>query len=132
MSKKCLNCGKEIPNRNKYCDNTCQAEFQYKKYIEDWKNGKEDGLRGEYQLSKHIIRYLFEKYDNKCCCCGWSETNEYSDTIPLETHHIDGDFTNNDEENLQLLCPNCHSLTEGYKGANRGNGRQGRKKYYKK
>ena len=26
-------------------------------------------------------------------------------------HHIDGDCTNNKIENLQLLCPNCHSLT---------------------
>ena len=27
---------------------------------------------------------------------------------------IDGDATNNSEDNLQLLCPNCHSLTENY------------------
>ena len=43
--------------------------------------------------------------------------------IPLEVHHIDGDKTNNKLENLQLLCPNCHSLTETYRGANRGNSR---------
>lgn len=34
---------------------------------------------------------------------------------------------NNKEENLLLLCPNCHSLTSTYKGANKGNGRPGRK-----
>lgn len=33
---------------------------------------------------------------------------------PLHVHHIDGDATNNSEDNLQLLCPNCHSLTENY------------------
>ena len=38
---------------------------------------------------------------------------------------------NNKEENLILLCPNCHSLTQTYKGANRNHGRQGRKKYMK-
>ena len=37
--------------------------------------------------------------------------------------HIDGNSKNNKEENLTLLCPNCHSLTKTYKGANRGNGR---------
>ena len=29
-------------------------------------------------------------------------------------HHIDGDCTNNKMENLQLLCPNCHSLTSNF------------------
>lgn len=28
---------------------------------------------------------------------------------------------NNELDNLQLLCPNCHALTENYKGRNRGN-----------
>ena len=51
-------------------------------------------------------------YNNKCQSCGWGETNIYSNTIPLEVHHIDGDCTNNKFENLQLLCPNCHSLTK--------------------
>ena len=31
-----------------------------------------------------------------------------------ETITQDGDATNNSEDNLQLLCPNCHSLTENY------------------
>ena len=45
--------------------------------------------------------------------------------------HIDGNYMNNKEENLILLCPSCHSLTQTYKGANRNHGRQGRKKYMK-
>ena len=45
--------------------------------------------------------------------------------------HIDGNYMNNKEENLILLCPNCHSLTQTYKGANRNHGRQGRNKYTK-
>jgi predicted HNH restriction endonuclease len=104
-------------------------EFQYKQYIERWKNGLEDGIRGDYQLSAHIRRYLFEKYNNKCTRCGWGEINLWTGYIPLEVHHIDGDYTNNEESNLDLLCPNCHSLTDTYKNANT-NGRSGRKKYY--
>ena len=34
--------------------------------------------------------------------------------IPLEVHHIDGDRLNNTLENLQLLCPNCHAMTDNY------------------
>ncbi|MGV8961879.1 MAG: HNH endonuclease signature motif containing protein [Candidatus Saccharimonadaceae bacterium] len=36
--------------------------------------------------------------------------------------HIDGDSQNNTEINLRLICPNCHSLTESYRGANKGKG----------
>lgn len=46
--------------------------------------------------------------------------NPYTGTIPLEVEHIDGDAENNSEDNLTLLCPNCHSLTKTYRGANRG------------
>jgi hypothetical protein len=38
--------------------------------------------------------------------------------IPLEVHHIDGNHLNNELENLQLLCPNCHALTENWRGKN--------------
>ena len=67
-----------------------------------------------------------EKYQCKCSKCGWGEENPYSHTIPLEVEHIDGNFQNNNEDNLTLLCPNCHSLTSTYKGANRGNRRKER------
>lgn len=45
--------------------------------------------------------------ENKCEICGISEWNK----LPLvcQLHHIDGDSTNNSLENLQILCPNCHS-----------------------
>ena len=128
--KYCKNCGKELNERHKiYCDNKCQKELEYKQYIQRWKDGLEDGIRGDYQLSGHIRRYLFEKYNNKCSSCGWSEFNLWTNTIPLEVHHLDGDYTNNEETNLTLLCPNCHALTDTYKSANT-KGRLGRKKYY--
>lgn len=73
-----------------------------------------------------------EKYQCKCSKCGWGEENPFSHTIPLEVEHIDGNFQNNREDNLTLLCPNCHSLTPTYKGANKGNGRKDREKYYTK
>ena len=59
------------------------------------------------------------------------EKNIYTNTIPLEIEHIDGNYRNNKEENLIVLCPNCHSLTSTYKGANLNNGRKSTKKYSK-
>ena len=129
---KCRNCLKEIDGRKVYCSNKCQKEFQYKEYIIKWKNGEETGMRGDYQISLHIKRYLLEKYNNKCARCGWGMINKFTNTLPLEIEHIDGNYKNNKEDNLILLCPNCHSLTSTYKGANVNNGRKGRSKYYKK
>lgn len=129
LMKVCLNCGKNLVGNKKYCDNKCQADYQHKEWVIRWKQGLESGLKGAYGISQHLKRYLFEKFNNKCCKCGWGEMNPYSQTIPLEIDHIDGDYSNNNEENLQLLCPNCHSLTSTYKGANKGQGRKDRKKY---
>ena len=89
-------------------------------------------MRGNYQISMHIKTYLYNKYKNKCALCGWSQINPYTNTIPLEIDHIDGNFKNNTESNLILLCPNCHSLTSTYKGANLNHGRKARQKYSKK
>lgn len=38
--------------------------------------------------------------------------------IPLEVHHLNGDNKDNDPNNLQLVCPNCHALTDFYRGKN--------------
>lgn len=79
-----------------------------------------------------IIRtYLFEKYHSKCQICGWDEINPFTGRVPLQIHHIDGDSCNNREENLQLLCPNCHSLTENF-GSRNDNANSGRSIYYGK
>ena len=132
----CLNCGKELfqgsSSTHKFCDNKCQGDYYHKPWVERWKNGDETGMRGSYGVSSHLKRYLMEKYQCKCSKCGWGEENPFSHTIPLEVEHIDGNFQNNREDNLTLLCPNCHSLTPTYKGANKGNGRKDREKYYTK
>lgn len=126
----CLNCGKIISQKKKFCDNKCQKEYQYLSYINKWKKGEVNGLRGKYQTSSYIKTYLFIKYNTKCARCGWGKINPYTGNIPLEIEHIDGNYLNNEEDNLTLLCPNCHSLTSTYKGANK-NGRKSRKKYIK-
>lgn len=97
---------------------------KYLEFIERWKLGLETGLRGRSgAISRHLRKFLFLKYDSKCSVCGWGEANPFTGVVPLEAHHLDGNYANNVEENLCLLCPNCHSLTGTYRGSNRGNGR---------
>jgi hypothetical protein len=50
----------------------------------------------------------------------------YTGVAPLVADHVDGDWKNNREKNLRLLCPNCDSLTPTYAGANKGKGRPNR------
>ena len=107
---------------------TLQMQAQYLAYIERWKAGEESGMRGQTNISSHIRKYLFEKHDSKCVECGWGQINPSTGKTPLEVDHIDGDHKNNVESNLQLLCPNCHSLTPTFKSLNNGSGRKTRYK----
>lgn len=121
----CLGCKKEIPRQNKYCSNKCQQAYEQRQWEEKWFAGEVSGNVNPVwtDTSKRVRKYLFNKYDSKCARCGWGETNPYTGTIPLEVEHIDGNANNTTPANVTLLCPNCHSLTATYKGANKGNGR---------
>lgn len=117
--RKCINCDKVLDyTAAKFCSKHCQWDFQYKKYISLWKSGKVNGITGKADISSHVRHYLFEKYHSKCQICGWSQINPVTGKIPLQIHHIDGDCLNNKENNLQLLCPNCHSLTSTFGSLN--------------
>lgn len=130
--KYCIFCGKELKGKNsKYCDNKCNGRYNENINIEKWKKGEIDGVGIDGKIRVFLRKYLFKKYDNKCAKCGWGEVNEYTGKVPLEVEHINGNSENNKEENLTLLCPNCHSLTKTYKGANRGNGRHNRMVRYR-
>ena len=124
----CLNCSKETSRSYyKYCCNSCQMAYQHSHYINRWKKGEESGLNKSLGIvSPQIKKYLREKYKNKCCLCGWSMVNPKTGKISLVAVHVDGNWQNNKEKNLRLICPNCDSLTPTYKNSNRGNGRKTR------
>lgn len=123
----CPVCSKETARpQYRYCSNTCQMEYQHASYIERWKVGKENGLIALGVVSSHVKKYLRMKYGNKCCLCGWSKTNPKSGIVPLVADHIDGNWRNNIEQNLRLVCPNCDALSPTYAALNKGNGRPDR------
>lgn len=51
--------------------------------------------------------------EHKCENCGLSEW--LGNPIPIELHHVDGDNSNNKLDNLKIICPNCHTLTDNYR-----------------
>ena len=133
----CEYCGNEIViwtgSKTRFCSNVCHSEYKYKKYIEDWFAGLvSGGIKPGYgKVSKYVRRYLFEKYEDKCSSCGWSGINKFTNTIPLEVEHLDGNPENHKADNLELLCPNCHSLTEGHT-TKKDNGRRYYREHYLK
>ena len=120
--------GGEEPDRAgyKYWTNACQQEYQYQNYINSWKEGKISGLNSIGLVSDTIKKYLRIKFDDKCCFCGWAKINPKTRKVPLVADHINGNWRNNIESNLRLLCPNCDSLTTTFAALNKGNGRQDR------
>ena len=122
----CLNCGKEIPRKpNIYCSMDCRAKHMYSKSVKQWLAGEHPGHYGD-QVADFVRRYIFKKYNSRCTKCGWHEINPTTGKIPLTIEHKDGNSQNTIESNLDLLCPNCHSLTSTYGALNKGNGRQER------
>ena len=75
----------------------------------------ENSTYQSYKLKKRLIAEGIKK--SVCESCGQSKWLEQP--IPLELHHINGNNSDNRLENLRLLCPNCHALTDSYRGKNK-------------
>jgi hypothetical protein len=68
------------------------------------------------KLKKRLIKdKVFTPICSSCLNSMW-----LGKPIPLELDHIDGNFGNNQLNNLRLLCPNCHAQTPTYRGKNIG------------
>ena len=69
-------------------------------------------LENMWRLRNRLLKEMLKEH--RCECCG--RTKWLGMRIPLEVHHKDGDRTNNTLQNIELLCPNCHALTDNYRG----------------
>lgn len=124
----CQSCGSNIKGLGKkYCNIKCQKTFQLNQKVQLWKFGNDAGYDTNGTIRRYIKKYILIERGTACEQCGWNKINPRTNKCPLEIHHRDGNYKNNKEDNLQILCPNCHSLTNTYKNLNKGNGRKYRK-----
>ena len=71
---------------------------------------------GKKIKSSQAVDAIIALRGHKCEVCGL--TTWMDRPIPLEVHHIDGQELNSELCNLLLICPNCHALTDNYRGRN--------------
>lgn len=78
-----------------------------------WNKNQRTKDWNKYVKNSNLKSHLIKERGAKCEHC--SLTIWVNRPIPLELHHIDGNRINNNKDNLQLLCPNCHSLTDNFR-----------------
>ncbi len=101
-----------LKNRSKFFDYKKIAEKSKKTWNEKILNADYETLSFE-RLRKRILL----EQNNKCNHCKINSWNKKPITLELE--HMDGNHNNNKRENLECLCPNCHSQTDTWRGRNK-------------
>lgn len=153
MLKLCPKCNVEFdPGKwnKKYCSRTCAntrlltPEVREKirqslkgkthpshRNVEKWKESIRRSREEKYRNSsfeelgmENKRRRVFEEQGFSCAGCGLNEWR--GKPIVLELEHKDGNHQNNCRENLEGLCPNCHSLTDTWRGRNKEGSLQGK------
>ena len=77
----------------------------------------QDFLHKGSLISSHKLRLkLLQDQVKEWRCERCSKTTWLGEPIPIELHHVNGDRFDNRIRNLQLLCPNCHALTDNHAG----------------
>jgi hypothetical protein len=91
------------------CCEKCQLPFLVSVYESKRKKFCTDciGIKDKERAARKHVKQredLINSRGNKCerCPC--------ADTDAMEIHHRDRDRTNNTEENLEVICANCHTI----------------------
>lgn len=142
--KQCPKCKTDHSNNGVFCSRSCansrifSEESKRKKSIANkgkprrsiisnvnkWKESIKAAWLNKYTATPfdelgmvNRRRRVFEEQNHCCAKCGISEW--FSKPISLELEHKDGNTTNNSRDNLEGLCPNCHSITDTWRGRNK-------------
>lgn len=98
------NMKRKLQQLNANCEHWTGQAWNRNSRQKDWSN---------YTKVSSLKKHLIKERGHKCEDCGL--TNWKDKLIPLEIHHINGDRTDNNLNNLLLVCPNCHAFTDFYR-----------------
>lgn len=88
--------------------------YKYKKYSLSEILVENSPMKSTFKLKLRLFKENIK--EPKCEICGYTDS--------VELHHINGNPLDNRIENLQILCPNCHSKTENFRIKNSSIGRR--------
>ena len=114
--KICEVCGKEFELKWPYTQKTCsdsKCRAQHTRSVATSRKRICELCGKEFIPNSPRQKFCTEAHFHKCEICGLQKWNNQK--IPLELHHINGNNKDNSLNNLQLLCPNCHALTDNYR-----------------
>lgn len=118
-----LSCGRDTIERYLKKMNIEYNGSQFRKKNKSYRSSLympfEEYIKKSNKVQTNKIRQkLFKEKlkEEKCEKCGNIIWNDMP--IPLEVHHKDGNKENNQLDNLEILCPNCHAQTDSYRGRN--------------
>lgn len=108
---KCETCGKEFKKRNSHLKNSKNKKYFCCRNCKDTAQ-RIGGCCPEIMPPHYGSSQGREKYLNiirttpNCKCVGCGENRKFL----LEIHHIDGNHNNNEEDNFEIVCANCHKI----------------------
>jgi 5-methylcytosine-specific restriction endonuclease McrA len=114
---------KSISNKNsdkvKLANRTRPDNFWLEIVKKRKENDKVKIMNSNYEDLKFesLKKRIYHEQNGSCNRCGLK--NWLDNEIPLELEHKDGNHFNNERKNLELLCPNCHALTNTWRGRNK-------------
>ena len=146
ICENCSNLHNKTYGSGRFCDAKCARGFSTKKKRNEINNKVSRALKGRQGISvlyteetrvkvkESWMQKLFDvdfndlsygskrkviliEQENKCSKCSISEWA--GQQIPLEVDHINSIRDDNRRENLEALCPNCHSITPTWRGRNK-------------
>lgn len=126
-SRRCSICNIPIWDSNKsgLCKG-CKKQINDKNKIDYWLKTGNTQCSVQTTLRNCIRQYILDSQSGKCAICGLAQKWN-GKHLNFILDHIDGDASNNDRDNLRLICPNCDSQLDTYKSKNKCSARKNRR-----